>query len=173
MIDEQRTIDERWMDEALLMAMQADAAGEVPVGAVVVLDGEIIGRGWNRPISGHDPTAHAEIMALREAAAAIGNYRLVEADLYVTIEPCTMCTGAIVHGRIRRLVFGATEPKSGAVVSNGQLLQQAWLNHDVVVQGGIRAQQCSECISDFFRRRREYKKALKQARNSAPDATQD
>ncbi|ANG61891.1 tRNA-specific adenosine deaminase [Marinobacterium aestuarii] len=170
MVDEQRTIDERWMDEALLMAMQADAAGEVPVGAVVVLDGEIIGRGWNRPISGHDPTAHAEIMALREAAAAIGNYRLVGADLYVTIEPCTMCAGAIVHGRIRRLVFGATEPKSGAVVSNGQLLQQAWLNHGVVVEGGIRAQQCSERISDFFHRRREQKRAQKQASRALPEA---
>jgi tRNA(adenine34) deaminase len=173
MVDEQRQLDERWMDEALLMAMQADALDEVPVGAVVVLDGEIVGRGWNRPISGHDPTAHAEIMALREAAAAIGNYRLVGADLYVTIEPCTMCAGAIVHGRIRRLVFGATEPKSGAVVSNGQLLQQAWLNHGVAVEGGIRAEECSACISDFFRRRREHKRALKLARNSAPDAAQD
>ncbi|UTW14158.1 tRNA adenosine(34) deaminase TadA [Marinobacterium rhizophilum] len=173
MTDEQQAIDAHWMGEALQMALRADALDEVPVGAVVVLDGEIIGRGWNQPISGHDPTAHAEIMALREAAAAIGNYRLVEADLYVTIEPCTMCAGAIVHGRIRRLVFGATEPKSGAVVSNGQLLQQAWLNHGVVVQGGIRAAECSACISDFFRRRRAHKRAEKAARRAAPDAAQE
>jgi tRNA(adenine34) deaminase len=161
MTDEQQRLDERWMAEALDMAVRADAAGEVPVGAVVVLDGAVIGRGWNRPISGHDPTAHAEIMALREAAAAIGNYRLVGADLYVTIEPCTMCAGAVVHARIRRLVFGATEPKSGAVISNGQLLQQAWLNHGVDVVGGVSAQACSERISDFFRRRREHKRVLK------------
>jgi tRNA(adenine34) deaminase len=161
MTDEQQRLDEHWMAEALAMAARADAAGEVPVGAVVVLDGAVIGRGWNRPISGHDPTAHAEIMALREAAAAIGNYRLVGADLYVTIEPCTMCAGAVVHARIRRLVFGATEPKSGAVISNGQLLQQAWLNHGVDVVGGVSAQACSERISDFFRRRREHKRALK------------
>jgi tRNA(adenine34) deaminase len=161
MTDEQQRLDEHWMAEALAMAARADAAGEVPVGAVVVLDGAVIGRGWNRPISGHDPTAHAEIMALREAAAAIGNYRLVGADLYVTIEPCTMCAGAVVHARIRRLVFGATEPKSGAVISNGQLLQQAWLNHGVDVVGGVSAQACSERISDFFRRRREHKRVLK------------
>ncbi|WP_020681652.1 tRNA adenosine(34) deaminase TadA [Marinobacterium rhizophilum] len=174
MVDEQQQqVDERWMDEALLMAMQADALNEVPVGAVVVLDGEIVGRGWNRPISGHDPTAHAEIMALREAAAAIGNYRLVGADLYVTIEPCTMCAGAIVHARIRRLVFGATEPKAGAVVSNGQLLQQSWLNHGVAVAGGVRAQACSERISDFFRRRRAHKRALKLALQASPDRAPD
>jgi tRNA(adenine34) deaminase len=171
--EQQRLADEHWMGEALSMAMRADEADEVPVGAVVVLDGQVIGRGWNRPISGHDPTAHAEIMALREAAAAIGNYRLVGADLYVTIEPCTMCAGAIVHGRIRRLVFGATEPKSGAVVSNGQLLQQPWMNHGVEVVGGVQAQRCSECISDFFRRRRESKRAQKEALRTGRDVSQE
>lgn len=153
------------MREALSMADNAEAAGEVPVGAIVVLDGRVIGRGWNHPISGQDPTAHAEIMALRDAAATVGNYRLVGADLYVTIEPCTMCSGAIVHARIRRLVYGASEPKSGAVVSNGQLLQQDWMNHRVEVVGGVEAGRCSERISAFFRRRRAQQKAQKRQRD--------
>ncbi|WP_420897538.1 tRNA adenosine(34) deaminase TadA [Amphritea opalescens] len=151
------------MTRALALAEQAAALNEVPVGAIVVLDGQIIGEGWNQPISGHDPTAHAEMMALRDAAANMGNYRLADATLYVTIEPCTMCAGAIVHARIKRLVFGAVEPKAGAVVSNSQLFEQPWLNHWPVATGGVMAEQCSEVISQFFRRRRAEKKAQKLA----------
>ncbi|WP_415893462.1 tRNA adenosine(34) deaminase TadA [Neptuniibacter sp. PT8_73] len=161
---DQREIDERWMEEALLLADRAEEINEVPVGAIVVLDGEVIGRGWNQPISGHDPTAHAEILALRDAAANVGNYRLVGADLYVTIEPCTMCTGAIVHSRIRRVIFGAVEAKAGAVQSNGQLLDQAWMNYRVEVEAGVLAERCSEKISAFFKRRRAEIKAEKLAK---------
>ncbi|WP_415895664.1 tRNA adenosine(34) deaminase TadA [Neptuniibacter sp. PT34_22] len=161
---DQREIDERWMEDALLLADRAEEINEVPVGAIVVLDGEVIGRGWNQPISGHDPTAHAEILALRDAAANVGNYRLVGADLYVTIEPCTMCTGAIVHSRIRRVIFGAVEAKAGAVQSNGQLLDQAWMNYRVEVEAGVLAERCSEKISAFFKRRRAEIKAEKLAK---------
>ncbi|WP_415890351.1 tRNA adenosine(34) deaminase TadA [Neptuniibacter sp. SY11_33] len=164
---DQREIDERWMKEALLLADRAEEINEVPVGAIVVLDGEIIGRGWNQPISGHDPTAHAEILALRDAAENVGNYRLVGADLYVTIEPCTMCTGAIVHSRIRRVIFGAVEAKAGAVQSNGQLLDQAWMNYRVEVEAGILAERCSEKISAFFKRRRAEIKAEKLAKKQS------
>ena len=162
-MSEQKIQDEQWMHEALALADHAENAGEVPVGAVVVLNGEIIGEGWNHPISGHDPTAHAEIMALRDAAARVGNYRLVDADMYVTIEPCTMCAGAMVHARIRRLVYGASEEKSGVAKSNGQLFEQPWMNRNVEVVSGVLADQCSEKISRFFQRRRAEKKALKQA----------
>lgn len=161
--------DERWMTHALTLAERAAELGEVPVGAVVVLNGTVIGEGWNHPISGHDPTAHAEIMALRDAAQRIGNYRLVDARLYVTIEPCTMCAGAIVHARIAEVVFGASEPKAGAVCSNGQLLDQPWFNHLVRYRGGVLAEQCSARISRFFQQRRAAKKALKQ--QAAGDAT--
>ena len=157
----QNEIDELWMHEALSLADHAENAGEVPVGAVVVLNGEIIGEGWNHPISGNDPTAHAEIMALRDAASRIANYRLVDADLYVTIEPCTMCAGALVHARVRRIVYGAAEEKAGVVDSNGQLLQQSWMNHRVDVVQGVLEKQCKEKISQFFKRRRAEKKAEK------------
>jgi len=161
---------QKWMSHALALAERAASLDEVPVGAVVVANGEIIGEGWNRPISGHDPTAHAEIMALREAAEKIGNYRLVDADLYVTIEPCTMCSGAIVHARIRKVFFGATEPKSGAVVSNAGVFDQPWMNYRVAYQGGVLADECSRIISEFFQRRREQKKAQKKAlKASVPD----
>lgn len=154
--------DERWMRVALELAEQAAVLGEVPVGAVVVRDGEVIGRGWNQPISGQDPTAHAEIVALRDAARRVGNYRLVDADLYVTIEPCTMCAGAIVHARIRRVIFGASEPKAGALESRQQLLDAPWLNHRVRWRGGVLAQRCSDRISEFFRLRREQKRRQRQ-----------
>lgn len=153
--------DIQWMKRALQLAQKAADADEVPVGAVVVLDGEVVGEGWNQPISGHDPTAHAEIMALRDAARRVGNYRLSGAALYVTIEPCTMCAGAIVHARVSRLVFGATEPKAGAVVSNVQLFDQQWLNHWPEYEGEVLAEQCREVISAFFRRRRAEKKSEK------------
>lgn len=146
--------DEVWMSRALQLAGQAGAAGEVPVGAVVVFDGKEIGTGFNAPITGCDPTAHAEMRALRDAAARVGNYRLPGATLYVTLEPCTMCVGAIVHSRISRLVYGAAEPKAGAVVSARQTLDEPHLNWRVESVGGVLADQCSHVISDFFTRRR-------------------
>jgi tRNA(adenine34) deaminase len=161
---DQEQLDRTHMQHALQLAQKAAELGEVPVGARVVLDGEVVGEGWNRPISGHDPTAHAEIMALREAAARVGNYRLVGATLYVTIEPCTMCAGAIVHARIQRVVFGTTEPKAGAVVSNQQLFDQPWLNHRPQYTGGVLADECAAVISAFFQRRREEQKRLKRLR---------
>ncbi|WP_432472188.1 tRNA adenosine(34) deaminase TadA [Amphritea sp. HPY] len=160
----QTDTDQKWMEHALELAERAAAVGEVPVGAIVVLSGEVIGEGWNQPISGHDPTAHAEIMALRDAAARVENYRLVGATLYVTIEPCTMCAGAIIHSRVARVVFGASEPKAGAVVSNGQVFEQPWMNHRLECEGGVLADRCSGRISDFFRQRRAEKKAAKAAR---------
>ena len=147
-------VDYSWMKRALQLARQAGAAGEVPVGAVVVLDGREIGAGYNAPISGCDPTAHAEIRALRDAAGRAGNYRLPGATLYVTLEPCTMCVGAIVHSRISRLVYGAAEPKAGAVVSARQTLNEPHLNWRVESVGGVLADQCSHVISEFFTRRR-------------------
>lgn len=146
--------DYSWMKRALQLARQAGAAGEVPVGAVVVLDGREIGAGYNAPISGCDPTAHAEIRALRDAARRAGNYRLPGATLYVTLEPCTMCVGAIVHSRVSRLVYGASEPKAGAVESARRTLDEEHLNWRVESVGGVLAGSCSEIISDFFARRR-------------------
>lgn len=154
---------EHWMGQALELAELAASNNEVPVGAVVVLEGEVIGRGSNGPIGRNDPTAHAEIQALQQAAAAIGNYRLVNADLYVTLEPCAMCAGAIVHSRIRTLHFGALEPKSGAVQSNLKLLEQECMNHKVQVVAGIQAESCAAVISGFFARRRAEKKRQKQS----------
>ncbi|WP_280522126.1 tRNA adenosine(34) deaminase TadA [Neptunomonas qingdaonensis] len=150
--------DQDWMSEALLLADRAAELGEVPVGAVVVLEGEIIGRGWNQPISKNDPTAHAEIMALRDAAANVGNYRVVNADLYVTLEPCSMCAGAMVHARVRRVIFGAYEPKAGVIVSRQSFLQQPWLNHQVEYTAGILSDTCSAKLSQFFKQRREQKR---------------
>ncbi|WP_296056455.1 tRNA adenosine(34) deaminase TadA [uncultured Amphritea sp.] len=164
--------DLHWMTHALGLAQQAADAGEVPVGAVVVLDNKVIGEGWNQPISGHDPTAHAEIMALRDAAAKLGNYRLSGATLYVTIEPCTMCAGAIIHARIKRVVFGATEPKAGAVISNALLFDQSWVNHWPEYQGGVLSEACSAAISAFFRHRREEKKAEKERAKAATNSSQ-
>lgn len=142
------------MEEALRCAQRALEAGEVPVGAVVVHEGIIIGRGWNRMISSNDPTGHAEVIALREAGAALGNYRLVGCDLFATIEPCPMCAGALVHARIQRLVYGADDPKAGAVHSVMRVLNHRSLNHKVEVQGGVLAGHCSELLQQFFRDRR-------------------
>jgi len=165
--------DQRWMRHAMTLAARAAELGEVPVGAVLVKDGEIIGEGWNQPISGHDPTAHAEIMALRDAAQRLKNYRLIDSTLYITIEPCTMCSGAIVHARVARVVYGATEPKAGSVVSNGQLFEQPWMNHQVACEGGVLAEECSAQISAFFQMRRAQKKALKQQARAAQQAADD
>ena len=139
---------------ALAAARGAAEAGEVPVGAVVVLDGAVIGAGHNQPISSHDPTAHAEIVAMRAAARAVGNYRLTGATLYVTVEPCLMCVGAMVHARIAELVFGATEPKAGAVVSTQRAHEHAALNHRLTVTGDVLAEECSAIMKQFFERRR-------------------
>lgn len=142
------------MTRALELAVQASAAGEVPVGALLVKEGQIVGEGYNQPISGCDPTAHAEVVALRNAAENLGNYRLTGCDLYVTIEPCTMCVGAMIHARVRRIVFGAREPRAGALVSQLQLLDSNHYNHSIDWQGGVLEQDCSHLISEFFRRKR-------------------
>ena len=146
--------DELFMEEALREAHRAQALGEVPVGAVVVQDGHIVGRGCNRPVTNHDPTAHAEVQALREAGLVVGNYRLPDCDLYVTVEPCSMCAGAITHARIRRLVYGAEDPKAGAVHSMLQVLNHPKLNHQVEVTSGILAARCMDLLQTFFRNRR-------------------
>lgn len=142
------------MEEALREAQRALALGEVPVGAVVVREGEIIGRGCNRPITSNDPTAHAEVIALREAGRAVGNYRLLDCDIYVTVEPCAMCAGAITHARIRRLIYGADDPKAGAVHSVLQVLNNARLNHQVDVTFGVLAARSMELLQGFFREKR-------------------
>jgi tRNA(adenine34) deaminase len=139
-----------YMGEALVLARAAQARGEVPVGAIVVRDGTIIGRGGNAPIAANDPTAHAEIAALRDAARALGNYRLPGCSLYVTLEPCTMCVGAILHARIARLVFGARDPKTGACGSVVDLFGEPRLNHHATVLGGVLADECGKLLSDFF-----------------------
>ncbi|NVK01188.1 MAG: tRNA adenosine(34) deaminase TadA [Oceanospirillaceae bacterium] len=151
-----------WMEQALELAAEAAAEGEVPVGALLVRDGEIIGRGFNRPISGCDPTAHAEINALRDAAQRVGNYRLIDAVLYVTLEPCAMCAGALVHARVAKVVYGATEPKAGAAESRQCFFASPWLNHRVEVEAGVLQQECSQQLSDFFRKRRLEKRDAKQ-----------
>ena len=142
------------MREALTLAAIAEAHGEVPVGAVVVSDGAIIGRGYNQPITSHDPSAHAEIIAMREAAARSGNYRLTGCELYVTLEPCVMCAGAILHARIARLVFGAADPKTGACGSVVNLFAEASLNHHATVVPGVMAAECGARLSAFFSQRR-------------------
>jgi tRNA(adenine34) deaminase len=146
--------DELWMEEALRCAQRALEAGEVPVGAVVVCESRIVGRGWNRNVSDSDPSAHAEILALREAGAAVGNHRLGQCELFVTIEPCAMCAGAMVHARIRRVVYGALDPKAGAVHSVMQVLNHPRLNHKMEVRGGVLAGRSSEVLQEFFRSRR-------------------
>ena len=146
--------DERWMREALLLARHAQARGEVPVGALVVCDGAIVGRGGNAPIAESDPTAHAEIGALRSAGAALGNYRLPGCELYVTIEPCAMCAGAILHARLSRVVYGARDPKTGACGSVIDLFAEARLNHGTAVMGEVLAAECGKLLSDFFATRR-------------------
>ena len=146
--------DELWMQQALRAAQRALEAGEIPIGAVVVHEGKIVGRGFNRNIADSDPTAHAEVVALREAGAAIGNHRLGDCDLFVTIEPCPMCAGALVHARIRRLVYGADDPKAGAVHSVMQVVNHPSANHKIEVRGGVLAGKCAELLQDFFRARR-------------------
>jgi len=151
--------DEFWMRHALQLAQRAWDEGEVPVGAVLVHEGRVIGEGWNRPIGHHDPTAHAEMMAIRQGGKVIENYRLLDTTLYVTLEPCVMCAGAMVHGRIGRLVFGARDAKTGAAGSLLDVLRHPGMNHQVQIEQGILAEDCAALLSDFFRQRRAEKKA--------------
>ncbi len=146
--------DEGFMREALALARSAAEAGEVPVGAVVVKDGEIVGRGWNRPIGARDPTAHAEIVALREACARLGNYRLPGCELFVTLEPCAMCVGAMLHARLARVVFGAADPKTGACGGVVSLASEGKLNHQTAFRGGVLAGDCGDLLKRFFADRR-------------------
>jgi tRNA(adenine34) deaminase len=146
--------DELFMEEALRCAQQALLAGEVPVGAVVVHAGKVIGRGWNQNLGANDPTAHAEVVALRKAGALLGNHRLRECDLFATIEPCAMCAGALVQARIRRLVYGADDPKAGAVHSVMQVVNHPALNHRMEVVGGVLGARCAEVLQSFFREKR-------------------
>jgi tRNA(adenine34) deaminase len=153
--DQKSTInDELFMEEALRAAQRALDAGEVPVGAVVVHDGRVVARGWNRTIADSDPTAHAEIVALRQAGTTLGNCRLGDCGLFVTIEPCAMCAGALIHSRMKRLVYGADDPKAGAVHSVLEVLNHPQLNHQMEVRGGVLAGRCAEVLQTFFRSRR-------------------
>lgn len=146
--------DQSFMQQAIDLAGQAEQLGEVPVGAIVVQDGEVVGRGFNRPIANHDPSAHAEIMALRDAAENLSNYRLLNTTLYVTIEPCVMCAGAIIHARVQRVVYGATDPKAGAADSVFNILGTEKLNHQVQVESGLMTEQCGNLLRTFFKKRR-------------------
>ncbi|RRQ21059.1 tRNA adenosine(34) deaminase TadA [Thiohalobacter thiocyanaticus] len=154
-LDSPEDRDEYWMRQALAQAELAAAAGEVPIGAVLVKEGELIASGWNQPIASYDPSAHAEIQTLRAAGAALQNYRLPDTTLYVTLEPCLMCTGAMIHARISRLVFGAHDSKRGVVDSRWEVFDAPWLNHRVEVTGGVLESECAELLKDFFRDRRE------------------
>src|SRR5262245_6133957 len=153
-IDGSRSLDQAFMQEALVEARQALASGEVPIGAIVVIEGEVVARAHNAPVALSDPTAHAEILALREAGRKAGNYRLPGAALYVTVEPCAMCCGALLQARIARLVYGARDPKAGAVESLFRLLDDARLNHRVAAQGGVLAKASAALLSEFFETRR-------------------
>ena len=151
-----------FMALALAQARLAAQAGEVPVGAVVVQAGKVIGVGFNCPIGTHDASAHAEIMAIRQACQTLNNYRLPDCDLYVTLEPCTMCAGAMIHARIKRLIYGANEPKAGIISSHLGLLQQPFFNHAIATQGGVMAEEAGQLLSNFFKQRRLQKTAAKE-----------
>ncbi|RCW93209.1 tRNA adenosine(34) deaminase TadA [Marinomonas foliarum] len=159
--------DQEWMERAIALAAKAASENEIPVGAIVVLNDEIIGEGYNAPISLCDPTAHAEIQAIRNACKMMNNYRLPDATLYVTLEPCSMCAGAIVHARIDRVVYASTEPKSGIIESQGQFFEAPFLNHKVNVESGVLAETASAQLTQFFQYRREQKKKLKEQAKKA------
>ena len=154
--------DEYWMTQALKLADQAEAEGEIPVGAIVVQDNTIIAQGWNRSICTHDPSAHAEMLAIRSAGQHLKNYRMLDCTLYVTLEPCSMCAGLLVHSRIKRLVYGADDAKTGAVNSVVNLVQHPQFNHQIEVTSGVLAQECGNKLSAFFKRRRKEIKVLRQ-----------
>lgn len=158
--------DEDWMQYAISLADKAQQQGEVPVGAVLVKDGKLLAEGWNQMISLHDPSAHAEMQAIRAAAAAEHNYRLADCTLYVTLEPCCMCAGVMVHSRVKRLVFGASDAKTGAAGSVLNVVQQHQFNHQLVVEAGVLAEECGAQLSNFFRQRRAEQKKLKQSRSA-------
>jgi tRNA(adenine34) deaminase len=161
--------DDYWMQRALQLAARAEALGEVPVGAVVVCGDQLVGEGWNQPISSCDPTAHAEIMALRQAAQYLHNYRLPGCRLYITLEPCTMCAGAMIHARIDEIIFAATEPKAGVVVSNACVFEDPHYNHRVRYRGGVLAEAAAAQLQAFFRRRRQEAKEQAMRRKQAAD----
>lgn len=163
LLNERQQIDEKWMAYALSLADKAELENEIPVGAVLVKDDKMIAEGWNLSILNHDACAHAEIMAIRNAGKVVENYRLVDCTLYVTLEPCPMCAGALVHARIKRLVYGAGDYKTGAAGSVFDLVRSEKLNHQIEVTSGVYAEECATRISDFFKRRRKEKKALKKA----------
>lgn len=146
--------DLNWMHHAIELAKRGSQEDEVPVGAVIVQDGKIIGEGWNQPIGRHDPSAHAEIMALRSAGATINNYRLLNTTLYVTLEPCVMCAGAIIHARVGRVVYGATDPKAGAAGSVVDIFANRKINHHVSVEGGLLAEECGNLLTQYFKAKR-------------------
>lgn len=154
-----------WMQYAIALAAKAEAAGEVPVGAVLVKDGQVLGEGWNLSISGHDPTAHAEMQAIRQSGQALQNYRMLDCTLYVTLEPCAMCAGALVHSRVKRLVYGATDLKAGACGSVFDIVRHPQLNHQLDVCGGVLADTCAAQLSGFFQKRRAEQKAFKQQKS--------
>ena len=154
--------DEYWMAQALMLADKAEAEGEIPVGAIVVQDDKIIAQGWNRSICTHDPSAHAEMLAIRSAGQHLKNYRMLDCTLYVTLEPCSMCAGLLVHSRIKRLVYGADDAKTGAVNSVINLVQHSQFNHHIEVTSGVLALECGNKLSAFFKRRRKEIKALRQ-----------
>jgi tRNA(adenine34) deaminase len=156
--DSEKEVDAAFMRQAMLLAEKAQAIGEVPVGAIIVVDSMIVGQGYNQSIALHDPSAHAEMLALREAAKNLENYRVVDATLYVTLEPCPMCAGALVHGRVKRIVFGAYDQKTGAAGTTMNLVQHDLLNHKMEVTGGCLQDECSAQISAFFKQRRRQKK---------------
>ena len=153
-ISEAESLDLFWMQRALELARQAETEGEVPVGAVLVKDEQILGESWNAPIGEHDPTAHAEIRALRNAATRLGNYRLLDTTLYVTLEPCVMCAGAIIHARVKRVVYGAADPKTGAAGSVFDILNSELHNHRVEITNGVLESECSALLKEFFQARR-------------------
>lgn len=157
--------DLTWMKHALTLADKAESIREVPVGACVVINGELIGEGYNTPITDNDPSAHAELRAVKDAASKVRNYRLIDATLYVTLEPCSMCAGMLVHARVKRVVFGAKDAKTGAAGSVMNLLQHPVLNHQIEVVSGVLADECANKLSDFFRKRRKEIKAAKKAKN--------
>jgi tRNA(adenine34) deaminase len=155
--------DNYWMEQALLYAKQAELRDEIPVGAVLVKNNQLVAIGYNRSITDNDPSAHAEMIAVRQAGKVLDNYRLTDCTLYVTLEPCSMCAGLLVHSRIKRLVYGAADAKTGSAGSIMNLLQEPRLNHQVEVSGGVLAEQCASIISEFFKRRRAQIKAAKKA----------
>ncbi|WP_047684006.1 MULTISPECIES: tRNA adenosine(34) deaminase TadA [Xenorhabdus] len=162
--------DEYWMCRAMDLAMQAQAQGEIPVGALLVADNKIIAEGYNLPITDHDPTAHAEIIALRRGGAQLKNYRLLNTTLYVTLEPCVMCAGAMIHSRIQRLVYGASDMKTGAAGSLVDILRHPGMNHQIKITGGVLGQECSTMLSAFFKQRREQHKELKKLKKQQQEA---